>query len=106
MGVAEKQTHQDVHEKGQHGREKGCASQRQYGDQTRRRERGGKICIREKQRKRERMTEELDIHRGFLLCSLSLCVWLQMFWYCLKIDWFGITAVNIFLSFDGHPRGG
>ena len=29
-----------------------------------------------------------------------------MSWYCLKIEWFGITAINISFSFDGDPEGG
>lgn len=36
----------------------------------------------------------------------SVCVWLQMSWYCLKIEWLGIKAINISLSFDGDLVGG
>lgn len=46
--------------------------------------------------------------RGFcyvLWAWACLCVWLQMSWYCLKIDWCGIMAINTSLSFDLHPGG-
>lgn len=29
-----------------------------------------------------------------------------VFWCCLKIEWFGIQAINISLNFDGDPEGG
>lgn len=44
----------------------------------------------------------------FLMCSVPvrMSVWLQMSWYCLEIEWFGIKTINISLSFDGDPGWG
>lgn len=39
-------------------------------------------------------------------CDVLWARGVVMFWCCLKIEWFGITAINISLSFDGDPGGG
>lgn len=116
--VAEKQAHRDVLQKRKHGRKKRWESQRGKARIRRHREKIGELESEEvkdgrekkrkkKQRKRKWMNEEWDVHRGFLSCALGLyvCVWLQISWYCSKIEWFGIKPINISLSFDGGPGG-
>lgn len=69
------------------------------------REEGNKGAGREEgggqQRENER-SEEYSV-----MCSGPVClsVWLHKSWCYLKIEWFGIKAINISLSFDEDPRG-
>lgn len=54
------------------------------------------------QQREDEPSEEYSV-----MCSGPVClsVRLQKSWCYLKIEWFGIKAINISLSFDEDPRG-
>lgn len=43
------------------------------------------------------MNEKWDFSYVLWACVYSCS------WYCIKIEWFGIKAINISLGFDGGP---